>query len=236
MHLVRIDTHLHSRFSDCSSLSVDFLVEQGKKQRDKVMLCTDHGSFRAMTLLMKELPDSLVIPALEVEAEEGDFLVYSTNLDYIFSLEPFDGSVMKLRRDETTAVVWAHPCVSQRVDLSKTNGATNGERGGLDDAQITAILENIDGLELFNGTMLSLAACGLVKPTYFSNLQYLARRHNLACTGGSDAHEEESWSKVWTEFLDPVETVSDFVRAIKERRVTPAFDQGYFHADIHLNP
>ncbi len=186
-----------------------------------------------MTRLRKELPDTLFIPAVEVEADEGDFLVFTEDTDYLLSMKSFRGSVRNIRRNADTAVVWAHPCVSQREDLSLIR-RRGSDAGGLDEKELNLVARHVDGLEFLNGTMLSLADCGLVRPLYFKNLQHLARRYNLARTGGSDAHEEEAWFKVWTEFADRVDCVRDFVRAVKERRTRPNYDRAYFQTDIDL--
>ena len=229
---LKLDTHCHSKYSSNSRLSLEFLAAQGRQGSSAVVVCTDHGSMEATARLREVLPEALVIPGIEIEADEGDFLVYSTDADYLRSLEKFHGSVAEIRRDNETAVVWAHPCVTQRVDLSKTEKIRSCDCGGLDREQIAVIMRHIDGLELFNGTLLTLATHGLIRPTYFNNLRYLAKVNNLACTGGSDAHEEEAWCKAWTEFHMPIRSVDDFIAAIKNRKVKPAYDREFFDTDV----
>ncbi len=231
MASIQVDIHVHSSFSRCSTLSVDFLVAQAKKCSTPVVLCTDHGDIGAWRQLMKELPDALIIPAIEVEATEGDFLVYSSDAHFIEELTNFDASVSQLTEEENIAVVWAHPCLSQHVDFAKLEEKFPDRP--LPDAQsLAGILPYIDGVEFFNGTILDLAASGLVQPTYFKNMNYLAKKHGLACTGGSDAHEQELWQKVWTEFPATLKTAADFVKAIKESKVKPGYDQEHFKTRI----
>jgi PHP-associated len=228
---IKVDIHIHSSFSHCSSLSVDSLIEQARKSCAKVVVCTDHGDLSALDKLMDELPDAIVVPAMELEATEGDFLVFSTDSKLINELTDFEGSVSLLARDKNVAVVWAHPCLSQHVDFAKLAGKNT--EGGLPDEQaLAAVLPYIDGIEYFNGTILDLAASGLVKPTYFKNLGYLGKKYNLACTGGSDAREKEMISKVWTEFPASIKTTADFVHAIKGAMVRPDYDREYFNTQI----
>ena len=231
MSSIKVDIHIHSKFSRCSSLTVDFLVDQTRKSKVPVVVCTDHGDIGAVHRLMKELPDTLIIPAVEVEADEGDFLVYSGEIGVIDELAHFEGSVSRLAKDAGIAVVWAHPRLSQHVDFAKLS-ENYPERGLPDEEMLMTILPHIDGLEYFNGTILDLAASGLVRPTYFKNMAYLAQKYHLARTGGSDAHQQELWLKVWTEFPEPLGGASDFVRAIKESKVRPNYDHDYFKTRI----
>ncbi|MCZ7582119.1 MAG: hypothetical protein M5R36_01625 [Deltaproteobacteria bacterium] len=126
MRPLKIDTHLHTRYSGSSSLAIETLVQNARDTRQRVVVCTDHADDHAYDRLRRDLPRTLVIPAIEVEAEESDLLVYSADRDYIHSLCDFHGSIKELRRDEKTAIVWAHPCVSQRADLSHLRFAEQG--------------------------------------------------------------------------------------------------------------
>ncbi|MCZ7582118.1 MAG: hypothetical protein M5R36_01620 [Deltaproteobacteria bacterium] len=64
--------------------------------------------------------------------------------------------------------------------------------------------------------------------TYFDNLRLIADRFHLARTGGSDAHERETLSTVWTEFDEPVETVQDFIDGLKSGRTRPGYDRNVY--------
>lgn len=236
MSEMKIDIHLHTRFSECSSMTVEYLIEQSRRSDVRAVCCTDHHSVMGPRRLLKETGGALVIPALEIETAEGDVLVYSSDMDYLESLLDFEGSVREVRRDETTCVIWAHPCVSQRESLVGDKFPTKAPFPSALHEQIAAVMPHVDGVEIYNGTMLSLAAAGLLKPTYFKNLWYLSRYFETAATGGSDAHEVELWAKVWTTFPDTVNTVADFVAALRERRVRPDYDRAFFPPDLDVNP
>ncbi len=233
MNEYRVDTHLHTRFSECSSVTVDFLIERGRDPGTRAICCTDHHNLMAARHLKRELPDKLVIPAIEVDTREGDVLVYSEDMAYLEGLIDFDGSVRDLRRDDGTCLVWAHPCVSQRVSLV---GADFSDPARLvadpNLGRVAEILPHVDGLEIYNGQMLSLFLEGMLQPAYFRNLIYIAEVFQVACTGGSDAHEVETWGTVWTRFPAPLDSVRDFVRAIRERRVRPDYDRRVYPTDL----
>ncbi|MCC6156615.1 MAG: PHP domain-containing protein [Deltaproteobacteria bacterium] len=233
MNGFRVDTHLHTRFSECSSVTVDFLIERGRDPGIHAICCTDHHSLMATHQLRSVLPDRLVIPAIEVDTREGDVLVYSEDMDYLESLIDFDGSVRDLRRDETTCLVWAHPCVSQRVSLVGAD-FSDAARVAADPnlVRVADVLPHVDGLEIYNGQMLSLYLEGMLQPAYFRNLIYVAETFGVACTGGSDAHETESWGTVWTNFPERLGSVRDFVRAIRDRRVNPEYDRRVYPTDL----
>ncbi|MCL4233519.1 MAG: PHP domain-containing protein [Deltaproteobacteria bacterium] len=229
----RVDTHLHTRFSECSSVTVDFLIERGRDPETHAICCTDHHSLMATRQLQRELPDRLVIPAIEVDTHEGDVLVYSEDMDYLESLVEYDGSVRDLRRDEATCLVWAHPCVSQRVSLVGADFA-DAARVAADPNlnRVADVLPHVDGLEIYNGQMMSLFLENMLQPAYFKNLVYVAEVFRVACTGGSDAHEVENWGTVWTDFGAPLRSVRDFVRAIRERRVRPEYDRRIYPTNL----
>ncbi|MBZ0270671.1 PHP domain-containing protein [bacterium] len=225
---MNIDLHTHSRYSHSSSLPVEFLIEQGKRPENPVIVCTDHCDDHAVDRLREALPETIIVPAIEVDAIEADLLVFSTNVAYIHKLCAFRGSILDMPREDETAIVWAHPSVSQRTDLRGFDFPAEGPWANEQEEFISRLVRHVDALEVYNGTMLSLAACGLVNPLYFKNLAYLAERYDLARTGGSDAHEVETWHKVWTVFPADVRNAADVIGAIKRRETRPDYDQSFF--------
>ena len=229
---VKIDTHTHSRFSGTSTLPIEFLIEQGRLPENRVIVCTDDGTDEGIVRLFEELADALVIPGIEVETEEGDMLVFSTDRDYIHSLCEFNDSVRKIRRDDETAVIWAHPCITQRKEIRGLPFRENGPYDSAQEEMVARVVRHVDGLEVCNGTMLSLASVGLLGQAYFDNLVFLSERFGLARTGGSDAHEIETWGKVWTEFPEPVDCVGDFIQGLKRKVTRPGFDREFFPTKV----
>jgi hypothetical protein len=54
----------------------------------------------------------------------------------------------------------------------------------------------------------------------------ILRQHPMGATGSSDAHELEVVGCYFTEVLEPIASMSDFVAALKARRVRPRHRRG----------
>jgi histidinol phosphatase-like PHP family hydrolase len=222
---LRADLHLHTHLSSCSSFRVEELIARVRETGLRFATVTDHGDAAACAILRDALPEVAIVFGVEVTTQEGDFLIYSTDEEYVRRQGVYAGSVAELRRDERTAIVWAHPRIPQ-VDGWTSPSPQNPE--------IDLVLRHVDALEIFNGMMLHLATQGVVRPPYFDNLSYLAERYGVGLTGGSDAHEAESFLSAWTEFEGRIETPADVVRAIKEGRVRPFYDRDHYDVAIDL--
>jgi len=213
-----LDLHLHTSFSPCSTLALEDLVQLFLAQGHDLATIADFGITKSCGQLREMLPNMVVICGVELKAEEGDFLVYSPDEAYLRSLPVEIGSVKNLRRNEQTAVIWAHPRVSQR--------ARSYEAPSLPEVQ--KVVPYIDGLELYNGTMLSLHKEGLLRHDYFHNLVRIIMDYGLAMTGGSDARDRDLAFKCITRVPDDIHDALSLVEAIKNRRVIPAYDHEYF--------
>jgi hypothetical protein len=82
------------------------------------------------------------------------------------------------------------------------------------------IFERVDGVEFFNGAMVSMAARGAVEPSYHDELREQIEKWNVAAVGGSACQTEESFLSAWTVF-PRLRTPQDFITAIKDRAVKP---------------
>lgn len=224
---MRLDIHTHSTYSDCSSLDTFTICERVVKDKIPVFTVTDHGNTKACAVLEKHCPDSAIVWGVEITAKEGDFLVYSLDADYVKSLKVYQDSVNCLRKDDVTAVIWAHPRVPHKKSMGWTSPQVKGEI-------IEEVVPFIDGLEIFNGTMLYLAATGVVKMNYFYNLRDLAKTYNLTLTGGSDAHEKGRFYTAWTDFPDDVKSPEQFVQALKNHNVKPNYSREFYKIDVQL--
>jgi len=222
---MKVDLHLHTTFSDCSSLGLEMLIKAITEKSHKIITVTDHGNIKACQWLANHVPDIHVLMGIEVTCAEGDFLIYSTNEEYLLSLGPFLDSVENIRRDKDTAVIWAHPRIPQQPF-----GQWAAPNPSMD--QTREVLKCVDGIEVYNGTMLDLASRGLVKPTYFENLVALSKESNITLSGGSDAHELDNLCGCWTNFPNDVETAQDLIDCIKGKKIRPAYDKRRFDLAI----
>ena len=215
-----VDLHIHTTYSDCSGLDYDRIHGYVQDNRPLAFTITDHGSVAACRRLTDDFPGLTVLWGIEVTAEEGDFLVFTEDIDYISSLKVYHRSVEDLRRDDDTVVIWAHPRISQ------SGGWTGPD---VINDEIRHVTDHIDGLELFNGTMLFLATLGSIRPIYFEKLHRILQTTGLTATGGSDAHDFESLFNCYTRFPDDVRTAADMITVLKNGKVEPLFDGEHFN-------
>lgn len=158
---------------------------------------TNHGDIGDYQLLAQKPAQLLLIPGVEISSEEGDFLIFSTDMDFLASLQPLQPLPERSLRPRDTAVVWAHPFA----------GAPGGL--GADSGYLGRIAGQVDGIEVFNGNWPDTAASEAAVE--------LARRFRLAQLGGSDAHREDQLLRCWTE-VERCEGVADLIGAIKQMR------------------
>jgi len=218
----RIDLHIHTEESVCSTFGFPDLRERIRSMSLKLATVTDHGTVKACLKLKKELKEVLIIPGIEVTAQEGDFIVFTGDEDYLKSLGAFIGSVKDLRRDESTVVIWAHPRTPHRFLWTEPSPQKS---------LIDRVLPLVDGLEIFNGHILEMTAQGFIMPLYYKNLAAMAEVGKVALTAGSDTHTGKSFMKCWTEIEVEVKSERDFVNAIRNRKTHPNFDPEFYDLD-----
>lgn len=220
---VKVDLHIHTEESAFSTFSYDELKAKVNSLRLKVVTITDHGSAKTCLKLKKELKETIVIPGIEVTANEGDFIVFSQDEDYIKFLSRFSGSLEKLSRNEETIVIWVHPKVPHRFSWREPFP---------EKALVDKILSCVDGLEIFNGHILEMTALGFIMPLYYKNLADMAKSRKIALTAGSDTHDGRAFMKCWTEIQAEINSVADFVNAIRACKTKPNFNARFYG----LNP
>lgn len=157
----------------------------------------NHGDLRDYDHLARIAPAGLrLVPGIEVSAEEGDFLVYSTDYGFMDSLRAAQELPGPAGRPETTAVVWGHPFAAIGVN-------------SFSEEYIAGVAARVDGIEVFNGNWMEERGVQLARR--------VAAEYGLAELGGSDAHRRENLLRCWTE-VEPLDTASDFIEAVRERR------------------
>lgn len=162
---------------------------------------TNHGDMKDYDSLTPT-PGLVFIPGVEVSSPEGDFLVYSTNYDYLRGLRAAQLLPEPSGRPPETAVVWAHPF------------AGNHGGGGVGEGYIGAVASRVDGIEVYNGNWPDELASVRARE--------IASRYGLAELGGSDAHHAGDLLRCWTEVEEEVVDALGLVAAVLERRTTAA--------------
>ncbi len=158
----RYDLHIHSKYSRCSNLRLKTILKIAKKRKLDGIAISDHDTMKGSLLIRRLNKDKEfeIVPAEEIMTDNGEILAYYIQEE----IKPgsFEDVIDKIREQDGLVVI-AHPyAYLRRLRLRKK------------------ITKKIDGVEGFNGRMvisyLNKKAC------------LLAKRLNVAITGGSDAH------------------------------------------------
>ena len=190
---VRIDLHVHSRYSPDSRSGVEEIAGQLATLGLRGFALTDHNSVaghRELLALRPRFPGMVFLPGVEVSAAEGHLLAYAVE-DAPPPHRPVAETVQWVEGHGGVAVL-AHPFrlahgVGRRIAESASVSALETKNGH------TSELRN--------------ARAGLV-----------AARRRVGATGGSDAHVLGDLGRAYTEFSGDVLTVEDALEAIRQGR------------------
>ena len=203
--MAKFDHHLHTiRHSPDSVIDPWKLIEHASAIGLDGLVITEHdiqwddGELAELAARAGRLK---VFSGVEVSARQGHFLVYGMpHLDDISpGIEVKD--LVKIVRGHNGAIVAAHPF---RWDQDF-------------DAIIALHGPVFDALELVSNN---------VTPDTRAKTEKLLKQHAMGITGSSDGHQIEAIGCYYTEFPDPIETMQDFVAAIRSRKGIPGHRKG----------
>jgi len=194
--------HIHTTYSDDSTLTPKMLVEQLFSQSSvKVAALTDHNTTQGCKLtlqLASAYPDILIIPGVEISTAEGDIVILGTEE---LPPEPWTvGGIVDFARQNDNVSIVAHPY----------------REYGMGD---TAKKYKFDAIEVLNGASPASAN---------RSAQALARLMNLPGVAGTDAHQQEDLGKVYTEVQAGLD-VEEILKAIKKGLVKAYATKGSIH-------
>ena len=194
---VRLDLHVHSRYSVDSRLSFEQILERITYEGLQGFALTDHNTTRGVSELARlrsSYPGFWFVPGVEISTQEGHLLAYG-----ITEAPPGDRPLAETI-ERVAALggvsVLAHP-------FRFVHGV--GRR--------IASEIRVDALEGRNGKNSELAN---------TRAELLAARRSLATTGGSDAHEPKLVGRAFTEFPGEVTSVDDLLEQIRGGRASSA--------------
>jgi len=200
---MKIDLHVHTSASACSSLAAVEYVYYAQQDKWPVLITTNHYdsvSDAAFLTAECERYGILFLAAIEITTPWGDFLLYGKDLSGFQSEGPLEEFPGDLLPNPDIAVVWAHPYSYMKR------------------TEVEAIAEQaapyVDAIEVINGK--NRAKSGNTANIQAMELSAVMKKPAVA---GSDAHSPYRLFSAWTEFDDPVRTYEDLVRSIKEGRV-----------------
>jgi hypothetical protein len=205
----RFDHHLHTdRHSPDSIIDPLALLERARAVGLDGVVITEHDyQWEADELVeLAARGDGLrVFSGAEISAREGHFLVYG--LPDLEEAPPGIAlrDLLKVVRRHEAAIVAAHPF---RWDQDFT--AIVAEHGPV-----------FDALELVSNN---------VSPQTRRRTADLLQTHPMGRTGSSDGHEPGAVGCYYTEFTGKVETLADFVEALRQRRGRPRHTPGAWQA------
>jgi predicted metal-dependent phosphoesterase TrpH len=189
MTLIRADLHVHTTFSDDSSITPKTLVETlVNHSAIKVAAVTDHDSVAgyAMTRqLASTYPDILIIPGVEISTQQGDIVVLGAEE---LPPEPWTvEGVVDFARETGAVSVVAHPYREWGMgDLAKNY--------------------RFDAVEVYNGAS---------SPSANKEAQNLAKLMGLPGVAGSDGHQPSDLCTVYTEIQAGLD-IDEVLRAVKK--------------------
>jgi predicted metal-dependent phosphoesterase TrpH len=194
---IRLDLHVHSRYSVDSRLSFEQILERVTYQGLQGFALTDHNTTEgvvALERLRSSYPGFWFLPGVEVSTLEGHLLAYGVKES------PPPNRPLAETLERVTALggvsVLAHP-------FRWVHGV--GRR--------IATEAKVQGLEVRNGKNSELAN---------TRAELLAARRSLAGTGGSDAHEPKLVGRAFTEFPNEVDSVGDLLDQIRKGQTMAA--------------
>jgi predicted metal-dependent phosphoesterase TrpH len=196
--VIYADLHIHTTYSDDSSVLPKILVETLVKHSIvKVAAVTDHDTVRGCGItrqLASAYPDILIIPGVEITTPVGDVLV--------------------LGAEETPPKPWTVPNV---VDFARENGFVSVVAHPYREYGMGDVAKDykFDAVEVVNGGS---------SPSENEEARKLAKLLSLPGTGGSDAHRQKDLFNVYTEIQAGLE-VDEILHVIK-RGLTKAVQTG----------
>lgn len=194
---VRLDLHVHSRYSVDSRLSFEQILERITYQGLQGFALTDHDTTAGLAeldRLRSSYPGFWFVPGVEISTQEGHLLVY--------------GVTEAPLRDRPLAETL------ERVDaLGGVSVLAHPFRWVHGVGRRLATEANVAGIEGRNGKNSELAN---------TKADLLAARRSISSTGGSDAHEPNLVGRAFTEFPREVASVEDVLEQIRKGQVTAA--------------
>ena len=191
--MIRADLHIHTTYSDDSTVTPKALVEKLVAHNFiKAAAVTDHDTVNGLTETRKlaaAYPDILIIPGVEISTPEGDILILGT--------------------EETPLKPWT---VENVLDFARTNDYVSVVAHPYREYGMGDLTRNykVDAIEVLNGE----------STPHANKLAHdLAKTMKLPGVAGSDAHNPSEPLTVYTEIQAGL-NVDEILKAIKKGLVS----------------
>ena len=201
MQPLRIDLHLHSRWSHDSDTTLDALVSRARKLGLDRIALTDHNTAEGALELARREPE-LTIVGEEVKTTEGEIIgLFIT------------GSIPARGRPEDVC-----DAIHEMGGLTYACHPLDRWRAAFRPERLVALAPRIDILETHNAWS---------EPAANRAAADLCRELGMIAATGSDAHSPQELGRTWME-VDPYTDPQDFLRKLATARhvVTPLSGSG----------
>jgi hypothetical protein len=180
MRDLKLDLHVHSIYSDDSSVTLEDIIQFSKKKDlDGVAVC-DHDCLKGYERLKPKAQKNnlIVIPAMEIKTNIGEVIGLFIEREIDTSNNEFFTIIDQIKQQNGLVVI-PHPYDFLRSNHLKMELLTEN-----------IVTKYIDGIEVINSRIL-FSKC-IKKARKFKN------DHNLFETGGSDAHHKKEIGNGYT--------------------------------------
>ena len=189
------DMHVHTRISQCSSLSLDEILQNADQKGLDGVCITDHQSTVASRQIRRGVQANglRVFVGMEYHTADGDFLIFGIPPDLPEGLDARD--MLQRVKQNGGAAIAAHP-FRQNNHVSESL-----IRDGL-----CGIVESVNGRN---------------KTWENQQVALWRKRYSLIECGGSDAHCLSELGKIKTRFDIPINTQADLIFALNNGLCAP---------------
>ncbi len=194
-----VDLHVHtSRFSSCSELAPDVLIQRAKRLGLDGIGITEHGTRWNLLEAMEMAQDQglTIFRGIEIHTPVGDMLIYGVH--HPLQQEMDFTELCRAVKEEGGVIIAAHPFRGFWGHRSRHKGHTSDD-----------ILFMVDAIETHNGSC-----------SHDSNLRAWERAASLKIpsVGGSDAHAHHHLGRCLTFFHRTITSEEELVREIRSGR------------------
>jgi hypothetical protein len=214
MRAIKLDLHIHSIYSDDSSIRLDDLIKYAsKKKLDGFAVC-DHDSLEAYERLKPkaEQNELIAIPGMEIKTNIGEVIGLFIEEEIDTSNKDFF-TIVNLIKEKNGLVVIPHPFDFLRRNHLKMSLMNKD-----------LVEKYIDGIEVINSRIL-FSSC-------IKKAREFKKAHNLFETGGSDAHHKKEIGNGYTLVRDveelSLQTIKQNLIAQKSKSIG-GMSSPYFH-------
>ncbi len=191
---MKIDLHIHSKYSSDSDSEPYKIIQIAKKKGLDGVAITDHNNsngWKEMLQMGKKYGIKVVLgEEIKIKDSFGSYEIMALFLNEEIKSNDLDEVIDNIRQQNAIA------CISHPFDPYKTH--INA---------INKLAKKVDAIEIFNARMIS--------NSFNNKALVLAKKHKLGIIAGSDAHTEGEVGNAYT--IADVNSLEDFKKAILKR-------------------